>query len=248
MSRRAELLRWCLRVLNKRQTRVREPITAIRGRLKRIERFVPGPPADTRTSAVDAGGVNGVRIAVCEARSDRCVLYLHGGAYTVGTAPLFRDFTWRIGDAARAEVLFLDYRLAPEHPFPAAAVAISPWTDLALTGPSLQSNAEADPMLKATYLPAIANAYLAGADPRLPYASPLYGDAAGLPPTLIQVGSDEILRDDSLRMAEKLRAAGCDVEIEVWPRMPHAWHLFARVIPEGRRAIERIGEFLQRRL
>ena len=89
-------------------------------------------------------------------------------------------------------------------------------------------------MLEVAHLPALANAYLAGADPRLPYASPLYGDAAGLPPTLIQVGSDEILRDDLVRMAEKLRAAGCDVEIEVWPRMPHAWHLYARIIPEGR--------------
>lgn len=297
MSRRAELLCWCLRVLKKRQTRVRAPTTAVRRHLKRIERFVPRPPAGTETTAIDAGGVNGVRVAVDDARNDRCVLYFHGGAYTVGSAPLFRDFTWRIGAAARACVLYIDYRLAPEHPFPAAvedaatayrwlagrldpgrialmgdsaggglalatlhklrdegfplpaaAVAISPWTDLALTGPSLQSNAEADPMLEVAHLPALANAYLAGADPRLPYASPLYGDAAGLPPTLIQVGSDEILRDDSVRMAEKLRAAGCDVEIEVWPRMPHAWHLYARIIPEGRRAIERIGEFLQRRL
>src|SRR5262245_46168746 len=86
--------------------------------------------------------------------------------------------------------------------------------------------------------------YLGRADPRNHYASPLYGDATGLPPTLIHVGSDEILRDDAIRMAEKLRAAGCEVEIEVWPRMPHAWHLFARVLPEGRHAIARIGTFL----
>jgi epsilon-lactone hydrolase len=85
-------------------------------------------------------------------------------------------------------------------------------------------------------------------DPRNPYASPLYGDASGLPPTLIQVGSDEILRHDAVRMAHKLRSAGCDVEIEVWPRMPHAWHLYARIVPEGRHAIERIGAFLQQRL
>src|SRR5712691_4019948 len=73
-------------------------------------------------------------------------------------------------------------------------------------------------------------------------------DPAGLPPTMLQVGSDEILRDDSVRMAEKQRAAGCDVELEVWPRMPHVWHLFTPVLPEARQAIEHVGTFLQNRL
>jgi acetyl esterase/lipase len=82
----------------------------------------------------------------------------------------------------------------------------------------------------------------------MPYASPLYGELAGLPPTLIQVGSDEILRDDAVRMADKLRAAGSHVELEIWPRMPHVWHLFASVMPEARQAIARIGDFLQSRL
>jgi epsilon-lactone hydrolase len=78
-----------------------------------------------------------------------------------------------------------------------------------------------------------------------PYASPVFGDPAGLPPTLIHVGSDEILRDDAVRMAEGMAAAGCEVELEVWPQMPHAWHLYARILPEGRQAIARIGSFLQ---
>src|SRR5499426_3358739 len=297
MSRRAELVRLGLRLLKKRQGSRQPAIATVRRRLKRIERMVPRPPKETRTTAVDAGGVDAVRIAVRQARSDRCVLYFHGGGYAFGTAKLSRDFTWRIGAAACAGVLYVDYRLAPEHPFPAAvedavaayrwlagrfdprriafmgdsaggglalatlyklrdegfalpaaAVAVSPWTDLALTGPSLQANAAADPMLDVANLPALANGYLAGADPRNHYASPLYGDASGLPPTLIHVGSDEILRDDAIRMAEKLKTAGCDVEIEVWPRMPHAWHLYARIIPEGRRALARIGAFLQQRL
>jgi acetyl esterase/lipase len=286
-----------LRLLKKGQGRQALPVATVRRRLKRIERFVPRPPAGTRTTAINSIGVNAVHVAVRQARSDRCVLYFHGGAYAIGTAALLRDFTWRIGAAARACVLYFDYRLAPEHPFPAAledavaiyrwlagrfdprriafvgdsaggglalatlyklreeavplpaaVVAVSPWTDLALTGPSLQSNAAADPTLNVAVLPTLANGYLSGADPRNHYASPLYGDPSGLPPTLIHVGSDEILRDDAVRMADKLRAAGCEVEIEVWPRMPHAWHLYARILPEGRRAIERIGTFLQQRL
>ena len=297
VSLRVECLRLALRLLKKGQGGQALPVATVRRRLKRIERFVPRPPAGTRTTAINGIGVNAVHVAVRQARRDRCVLYFHGGAYAIGTAALLRDFTWRIGAAARACVLYFDYRLAPEHPFPAAledavaiyrwlagrfdprriafvgdsaggglalatlyklreeavplpaaVVAVSPWTDLALTGPSLQSNAAADPTLNVAVLPALANGYLSGADPRNHYASPLYGDPSGLPPTLIHVGSDEILRDDAVRMADKLRAAGCEVEIEVWPRMPHAWHLYARILPEGRRAIERIGTFLQQRL
>jgi monoterpene epsilon-lactone hydrolase len=87
--------------------------------------------------------------------------------------------------------------------------------------------------------------YLADADPKHPYASPLYGDPTGLPPSLIQVGSDEILRDDAVLWGERMRAAGVAAEVEVWPRMPHVWQLFARVVPEGQRAIKRIGAFLR---
>jgi acetyl esterase/lipase len=131
---------------------------------------------------------------------------------------------------------------------PGAVVALSPWTDLALTGPSMRANAVTDPMMHPSRMPWLADHYLAGADPRHPYASPLYGDPSGLPPTLFQVGNDEILRDDAIRMAEKLKSAGCDTEIEVWPRMPHTWQLYARIIPEGRDAITRIGTFLHRKL
>jgi acetyl esterase/lipase len=133
-------------------------------------------------------------------------------------------------------------------PLPAAAVALSPWTDLALTGDSVRGNAGADLLLRFERAASFALHYLAGADPRHPYASPLYGDPAGLPPILIQVGGDEMLRDDSVRMADRLRAAGSPVEIEIWPRMPHVWQLFARVLPEGRRAIARIGAFVQREM
>ena len=155
-----------------------------------------------------------------------------------------------IGDSAGgglAFALLLRCRDEGRLPLPAAVVALSPWTDLALTGESLNGNALADPFLDANGIPPIAECYLAGTDPRHPYASPLYGDPTGLPPALIQVGSDEVLRDDATRMADRLAAAGCEVSLEIWPRMPHVWHLFASVMPEARRAISRIGAFVWER-
>jgi len=123
-------------------------------------------------------------------------------------------------------------------------VALSPWTDLAINGPSSKPGA-VDPMLTASDLDAFAAQYVNGSDPYEPYISPLYGDPHGLPPTLLQVGSDEILRDDSERMAAHMRNAGCDVTLEVWPRMPHVWHAFAPMMPEARRAIARVGAFIE---
>jgi epsilon-lactone hydrolase len=102
-----------------------------------------------------------------------------------------------------------------------------------------------DPMLDVRIVPGLAGADAAGSDPHHPYISPLYGDAAGLPPTLIHVGSDEILRDDAVRMAQKMSSSGCDVELEVWPKMPHVWHLYSRLLPEGRLAMEHIGKYIQ---
>jgi epsilon-lactone hydrolase len=294
VSLRSEFVRLGLRWFIKR--RHHPTVAAARQSILVAERWVPSPPAGTEVCAVDAGGVPGEFVATPVSRPDRHVLFLHGGGYVTGSPALYRHFTWRIARAARARVLAIDYRLAPEHPFPAAlddalaacrwllggiagpqrtavmgdsaggglalalllklrdggfelpaaAVALSPWTDLALTGASLLLNAKSDPMVKAQDARPFAECYLTGADPRNPYASPLYGNPAGLPPTLIHVGSDEILHDDAVRMAENLGAAGCRVEIEVWRRMPHVWHLFAPVLPEARQAIAVIGAFLDR--
>ena len=297
ISRRAALLRAALRLEKRLLGKRRRPMTQVRKRLELLSPFVPGRRNYTQMTPVDADGVPGVLATVAQSRAERCVLYFHGGGYSIGTAALYRDFLWRIAAAARAQVLYFDYRLAPEHPFPAAlddavaayrwlvgrfdrrhvafagdsagggllfaallrlrdegvelpsaAAALSPWTDLALTGASMRSNAVADPMLDPDNLPELVRNYCAAADPRNPYISPVYGDPAGLPPALIQAGSDEILRDDAVRMADRMRAAGCEAEVEIWQQMPHVWHLYARLVPEGRRAIVRIGEFLQERM
>ncbi len=295
MSVRAEVVRLGLRWLMKPANRPDVTIVRRRQRIANFERWVPQPPARAKVIRDTLGGVAALRIIPPNAQRGRNILFLHGGGYVSGTPELYRQLTWWIARTAHAGVATIAYRLAPEHPFPAALddavaawhgllaegadprhavlmgdsaggglalalalrlrdevrplpaaiVAMSPWTDLAVSGASVRGNAAADPMLDADDIGHLAGRYLAGADPRNPYASPLYGDPAGLPPTLIQVGGDEMLRDDSVRMAERMRAAGCTVELEVWPRMPHVWQAFAGMLPEARRAIARIGAFVE---
>ncbi len=133
-------------------------------------------------------------------------------------------------------------------PLPGAAALLSPWTDLALTGDSLDAKAEEDPMVQRDGLSRMAEWYVGGGDPRAPLASPLYADLAGLPPLLIQVGTAETLLDDSTRLAERARDAGVDVTLEPWEEMIHVFQAFAAVLPEGQEAVERIGEFFRKHL
>ena len=265
-----------------------------RGRMKAYERWVPRPPAGVETVAASLGGVPASLVTTPQSARYRHILFLHGGAYIAGSAAIYRHITWRFAMAAEARLAAIDYRLAPEHPFPAALddataawhalieggadplrcavmgdsaggglalalalrlrdraeplpaaiVALSPWTDLAITGRSCRDNAVFDPVLKGDDLEMLATQYLGGADPRNPYVSPLYGDLRGLPATLIQVGSDEILRDDAVGMADKLTRANPQSRIEIWPRMPHVWQLFVPVLPEARQAIGKIADFI----
>lgn len=133
-------------------------------------------------------------------------------------------------------------------PLPAAGVCISPWLDMTATSESWQRLDGVDPMLTREGLEMMASAYLAGADPRTPLASPLFAELGGLPPLLIHVGSIETLLDDSTRFAERAKAAGVEVELEVWDGMFHVWHAFAVAVPEGREAIAKIARFLDARL
>ena len=129
-------------------------------------------------------------------------------------------------------------------PMPAAAVAISPWTDLEGTGDSVKTKAAKDPMVQGSDLVPMAKMYFGTHDPKNPLLSPLHADYRGFPPLLIQVGEAEVLLDDSTRVAERAKAAGVKVELEVWDDMVHVWHVFAKLLPEGQQAIDKIGTFV----
>jgi acetyl esterase/lipase len=131
---------------------------------------------------------------------------------------------------------------------PAAAVLLSPWVDLALTGETLESRAQIDPLTSREGLTAAAPLYLGGRDPRDPLISPVYADLRGLPPLLIQVGDHEVLLSDSTRLADRARAAGVDVCLEIWPEMWHAWQSWAAQMPEAQQAIQRIGKYIRQKL
>jgi epsilon-lactone hydrolase len=257
----------------------------------------PGPQG-VSSEQVDAGGIAAEWIAAHGAAPERTIYWLHGGGYCIGSINTHRALLGNISAASGARALAIDYRLAPEDPFPAAvedavsaylwllstgvdpaqtiiggdsaggglamatlvalketgkplpagAVCISPWTDMTMTGDSLASKAEADPMITVDGITRVRDAYVGAADPKGPLASPVYADLAGLPPLLIQVGENEVLQSDSTRLADRAEAAGVDVTLEVWPDMIHVWHFFAAMLPEGQHAIDRIGEWVKQQL
>ena len=131
-------------------------------------------------------------------------------------------------------------------PLPAGGVCMSSWADLAHTGNSIKANAAVDPSLTLAGLNAFAQSYLGDRDRRAPLASPLYADLRELPPLLVMVGSVEIILDDSIRLVERAKAAGVDATLEVWEDMPHNWHTYAAILPEGQKAIDRVGEFVRK--
>jgi acetyl esterase/lipase len=255
-------------------------------------------PEGTSVTPVTAGGVSAEWVLADGADADRVILYLHGGGYCMGSLNSHRTLVAALSAAAKARVLNLDYRLAPEHPFPAAvddavagfrwllgegvppgrtaiagdsagggltlatllalrddggpvpaaAIGISPWADLEGTGESVRTRAAVDIMIRPDALKEGADWYANGADLREPRLSPVYGDYSGLPPLLIHVGDAEVLLDDSVRVAERARAAGVDVTLEVWDEMPHVFHAFTGLLPEADEAIAEIGEFLRSRI
>jgi phosphinothricin tripeptide acetyl hydrolase len=255
-------------------------------------------PDDITWEPVDAAGVPAEWVVPDDCVPGRAIVYLHGGGYATGSLDAARALFTHLARATRARLLAVDYRLAPEHPFPAAvddavtayrfaisagcvpeatalcgdssggglalatlvalrdlgetlprtAVCISPWTDLTLSGTSLQANRDADPMVNASTLGLMADAYLGEVDRRSPTASPLFADLAGLPPLLVQVGSSELLLDDTTRFAKRAKAAGVDVTLEIWDDVVHVWHSFADFLPEAREAVAQIGTYVDQQL
>jgi monoterpene epsilon-lactone hydrolase len=258
-----------------------------------------GTTAPVTCEQVIAGSVDGEWIQPANAPQDKAILYFHGGGFRIGSVASHRDLIAQIAVASRCRVLAMNYRLAPEHrfpaaledalaaydwllrqgqkpaniafagdsaggnlalaamlalrerqrPLPAAAVLMSPWTDLAATGPSYVSRAEADPIHQRPMILALAKNYLGGqGDPCDPLVSPLYADLADLPPLLIQVGDRETVLDDSVRLADKARAAGVEVDLQVWEGMIHVFQMFGAELPEAHRAIAEIAGFIGRHL
>jgi acetyl esterase/lipase len=197
--------------------------------------------------------------------TERVILYIHGGSFNAGSIATHRPLAANLASACKARALLIDYRLAPEHPYPSAvqdSLAAYEWLlangilaeHIAVMGDSAGGTLTLALLIQlrdlGKPLPAMAVCLspatdLRGADPRSPLASPLYADLQGLPPILIQVGSDEVLLSDATRFAEKAKAAGVPVTLEIWDRMQHVWQLAASLLPEGKKAIQKIAEFVE---
>ena len=255
------------------------------------------PPASCAVEVIELGGVPAERITPKGADATRTIFYLHGGGYCVGGCASHRTMVARMAEATAATAFVVDYRLAPEHPYPAAvddalaawralvasgrdpartviagdsaggglSVAttvaardaglplpaglhlISPWVNLTNASPAYQAKAQTDFIITQQGIDEFADGYLAGkTDPRTLLASPLFADLAGLPPTLIQVGSEEVLLSDSTQLAEAAGLARVDITLRIWPDMIHIWPFFAMLSAGGRTIAESAAWIRQR--
>ncbi len=257
------------------------------------------PVADDVTlTAVDCGGVPGEWSLAPGSDASRVLMYFHGGGYCSGSILSHRRLVTEAGRAMKVRTLAVGYRLAPEHPYPAAhddamtawrflrgqgiaaadivvggdsaggnltialinrlraaneavpacAWLLSPWTDLTMSGTTLDTKDAVDPIIHKGYLGELADAYVPETiDRKDPLISPLFSDLRGFPPVLVQVGSAEGLLADATRLAAAAGAADVDVTLEIWPHMIHAWPMWNAKLDDGRRALARAGEFVRSR-
>lgn len=254
---------------------------------------------DVKLEPVDLGGVPGEWSSVAGSDASRVLMFFHGGGYCSGSIRSHRRLVTEAGRAAGIRTLAVGYRLAPEHPFPAAmedaltawhflrqqgiaarhiaiggdsaggglAVVlnnrlrdadeelpgcmwlVSPWTDLTMSGSTLITKDNVDPIIHKGYLGELADAYVPpGMDRKDPRVSPLYADLKGLPPMLVQVGSAETLLEDATRFAAAAGAADVSVTLEIWPHMIHAWPMWNAGLKPGRSALTHAGAFMHAHL
>ena len=255
-------------------------------------------PADVTVTADSLGGVPTAEITVDGIEPRHVVLFFHSGVYVISDAFLEAGLASEVGRRTQAKVLSVDYRLAPEHPYPAAvddaltayeallhsgvapsdiafagdsaggglaiatllnardhelalpaaAFVMSPYVDLTLTGTTIETKRDVDPLLSRELLkPRIAD-YTAGQDPALPLISPVFADLSGLPPLLIQAGSHEVLLDDAIRLARQAATADVEVTLDITPRVPHVFQAYTPILDEAAAALDRAGQLLSAHL
>ena len=272
---------------------LRADVPTLRATFNELMARTPAPD-DVRQKATTLGGVSAIEVTAPGADADPVILYFHGGVYVIGSAATSVPLAAELARRTSARVITLDYRLAPEHPFPAAvadaqdayqglleqgvdphhialagessggglavatllalrdagtrlpscALLMSPYADLTLSGDSITTRAAADRTLTPEGLRLRIPDYVAGADASNPLISPVFADFTGLPPLMIQVGSNEILLSDALRLAERAAMADVTVTLDVIDGAPHVFQAFAAMLDEAGAALERASAFL----
>jgi monoterpene epsilon-lactone hydrolase len=292
---RRRLLNAILRITVKSQLDAETSVGVARGANARLDRRFAWVEPGMRRTPDEAGGVPGEWVDAPGSRAERTVLYLRGGAFMFRFPRTHAGLAARIAARTGARVFLPDYRLAPEHPHPAAgddclaayrgllgrgtsassmafvgdsaggnlvlallhrlkaaggplpacAVAFSPIVDFTMSSPSLVANERRDPAFTLAAVLAMRPFYAPPERFLDPDVSPLFGDWAGLPPLLFQVGSTELLLDESVRAAERARAAGVAADLEVWDRLPHVFQAIA-MLPQSAAALDSAAHFLRR--
>lgn len=257
-------------------------------------------PPGTEIQPVEVNGLAAEWVRAANVRTDNVILYLHGGGFIIGSPATHRELAAYLSAAANIQVLSLDYRLAPEHPFPAAmedtisayhwlieqgcsakriviggdsagggitlqtllalkdtavplptaAIFLSPVTDMVhFDGDSYSTRANIDPLFTTPAMSKFGTLqYVGDNDTETPLLSPLNMDLSGLPPLCIHVGDQEVLLSDSVRLAERARAAGVEVELKIWPALWHVFQTNTRYISEARQSLDEIGHFVMNRV
>ena len=255
-------------------------------------------PADVTVAEAALGGVRTAEITVDGIEPRHIVVYFHGGVYVLGDAFLAADLASQVGRRTSAKVISVDYRLAPEHPYPAAvddaltayeallrngtassdiafagesaggglaiatlvnardhglplpaaALLMSPYVDLTLAGATMETKREADPLLSPEALRARVTDYTAGQDAGLGLISPIFAELSGLPPLIIQAGSNEVLLDDAIRLAGVAATADVETTLDITPGVPHVFQAYHPLLDEATAALDRAGQLLSAHL